>query len=31
MLTNMISLGIFANLSRMRFTFQAREEVPFSV
>jgi rod shape determining protein RodA len=31
MLTNMISLGIFANLSRMRFTFQWKEEVPFSV
>jgi rod shape determining protein RodA len=31
MLTNMISLGIFANLSRMRFTFQPGEEIPFSV
>ncbi len=31
MLTNMISMGIFANLSRMRFTFQSKEEPPLSV
>lgn len=29
MLTNMMSLGILANLSRTRFTFQAGEGIPF--
>ncbi len=31
MLTNMMAMGILANLSRTRFIFQSGEEIPFSV